>query len=120
MATTRRWSRVRHFVFKSDAYRCTSCGKAVGLECDHVTRLQLELFPSPPKLEIYAAGRPGTGERRITESIGIADELSAVLTGFYQCTGADPSLEVRTIRNGDVVPAAGDLDHLLDVDDRAG
>lgn len=34
-----RWSRVRRFVFKRDCYRCTRCGKAGRLECDHIKPL---------------------------------------------------------------------------------
>ena len=30
-----RWQAVRRAVFKRDGYRCTSCGKAGKLECDH-------------------------------------------------------------------------------------
>ena len=38
---------MRHFVFKRDAYRCTSCDKAGRLECDHVTPLQREPGQDP-------------------------------------------------------------------------
>ncbi len=35
-----RWSRVRRNVFTRDGYRCTSCGMAGQLECDHIRPLE--------------------------------------------------------------------------------
>ena len=35
----RRWAAVRRFVFERDYWRCTSCGKAGRLECDHILSL---------------------------------------------------------------------------------
>ena len=43
----RRWQAVRRAVFKRDAYRCTSCGKAGRLECDHVQPLEREPGQDP-------------------------------------------------------------------------
>ena len=37
---TRRWAAVRRAAFRRDGYRCTACGKAGRLECDHITPLQ--------------------------------------------------------------------------------
>ena len=45
----RRWATVRRFVFERDGYRCTSCGKAGRLECDHITPLERE-----PDQDLYA------------------------------------------------------------------
>ncbi len=44
-----RWAAVRRFVFERDGWRCTSCGKAGRLECDHVTPLERD-----PKQDPYA------------------------------------------------------------------
>ena len=43
----RRWAAVRRFVFERDGYRCTSCGRAGRLECDHVTPLEREPGQDP-------------------------------------------------------------------------
>ena len=42
-----RWAAVRRAVFERDRFRCTSCGKAGRLECDHVTPLQREPSQNP-------------------------------------------------------------------------
>ena len=42
-----RWAAVRRFVFKRDGYRCTSCGRAGRLECDHITPLEREPGQNP-------------------------------------------------------------------------
>ena len=42
-----RWDAVRRAVFERDNYRCTECGKAGRLECDHVTPLQREPGQDP-------------------------------------------------------------------------
>ena len=34
-----RWAAVRRAVFERDRFRCTSCGKAGRLECDHIVSL---------------------------------------------------------------------------------
>ncbi len=36
----RRWAAVRRAVFERDGWRCTSCGKAGWLECDHIEPLE--------------------------------------------------------------------------------
>ena len=38
----RLWAAVRRFVFERDGYRCTSCGRASRLECDHIAPLERE------------------------------------------------------------------------------
>ncbi len=43
----RLWARTRLAVFNRDGYRCTSCGKAGRLECDHVTPLEREPGQDP-------------------------------------------------------------------------
>ena len=42
-----RWTLVRRQVFERDGYRCTLCGKAGRLECDHITRLEREPEQDP-------------------------------------------------------------------------
>ncbi|MCY4394984.1 MAG: HNH endonuclease signature motif containing protein [Rhodospirillaceae bacterium] len=37
---TRHWAAIRRTVFNRDHWRCTSCGNAGRLECDHVKPLQ--------------------------------------------------------------------------------
>ncbi len=44
-----RWEHVRRNVFTRDGYRCTSCGMAGQLECDHVTPLE-----DKPDQDFYA------------------------------------------------------------------
>ena len=36
----RQWQAVRRAVFERDGWRCTSCGKAGWLECDHIEPLE--------------------------------------------------------------------------------
>ena len=43
----RRWQAVRRAVFERDRFRCTSCGKAGRLECDHVTSLERDPAQDP-------------------------------------------------------------------------
>ena len=43
----KRWAAVRRSVFDRDGWRCTSCGTAGRLECDHVTPLQREPGQDP-------------------------------------------------------------------------
>ena len=45
--SARRWAKIRRYVFERDAYRCTSCGKAGRLECDHVTPFEREPGQDP-------------------------------------------------------------------------
>ena len=47
----KRWAIVRRAVFARDGYRCTSCGKARRLECDHVTPLQKQPGQDPFDLD---------------------------------------------------------------------
>ncbi len=42
-----RWAKVRRAVFDRDGWRCVRCGKAGGLECDHVTPLEREPGQNP-------------------------------------------------------------------------
>ena len=42
-----RWERVRQYVFERDHFRCTSCGKAGRLECDHINPLEREPGQDP-------------------------------------------------------------------------
>ena len=44
---SRRWERVRRYVFYRDGYRCVMCGRAGRLECDHITPLQREPGQDP-------------------------------------------------------------------------
>ena len=43
----RRWARVRRQAFDRDGWRCTKCGRAGKLECDHITPLQREPCQDP-------------------------------------------------------------------------
>ena len=43
----RRWAAVRRFVFERDGWRCSECGRAGKLECDHVTPMQREPGQDP-------------------------------------------------------------------------
>jgi len=43
----RRWSAARRAVFDREGWRCTVCGRAGRLECDHVTPLQREPSQDP-------------------------------------------------------------------------
>ena len=43
----RRWQAVRRAVFERDGYRCTACGRAGRLECDHIEPLQREPGQNP-------------------------------------------------------------------------
>ena len=38
--SSRRWRRLRDWVFTRDRWRCRACGKAGRLECDHVRPIQ--------------------------------------------------------------------------------
>ena len=42
-----RWRRVRLLVFRRDKYRCTACGKAGRLECDHIIPLDVKPGQDP-------------------------------------------------------------------------
>ena len=42
-----RWAAVRRAVFRRDGYRCVECGKASGLECDHIVPMQREPGQDP-------------------------------------------------------------------------
>ena len=44
---SRRWDRVRRFVFERDSYRCVTCGRASRLECDHIKPMQHEPKQNP-------------------------------------------------------------------------
>ena len=43
----RRWATVRRTVFERDGWRCSECGRAGKLECDHITPLQREPGQDP-------------------------------------------------------------------------
>ena len=43
----RRWQAVRRVVFQRDQWRCSECGRAGRLECDHITPLQREPGQNP-------------------------------------------------------------------------
>ena len=42
-----RWAAVRRQVLERDQHRCTECGRAGRLECDHITPLQREPGQDP-------------------------------------------------------------------------
>ena len=37
---TVRWKKIRLEVFRRDGWRCRSCGRRSGLECDHINRIE--------------------------------------------------------------------------------
>ena len=43
----KRWVNVRRAAFERDGWRCTCCGRAGRLECDHVTPLEREPGQDP-------------------------------------------------------------------------
>ena len=47
----KRWARVRRQVFERDGYRCSSCGRAGRLECDHRVALHLDPDQDPYQID---------------------------------------------------------------------
>ena len=45
--SARRWTTVRRKVFERDGYRCTACGRAGRLECDHIRSLERDQAQDP-------------------------------------------------------------------------
>ena len=43
----RRWAAARRSVFERDGYRCTACGRAGRLECDHIRSLERDPAQDP-------------------------------------------------------------------------
>ena len=43
----RRWQAVRRAVFARDGWRCSECGRAGKLECDHIVPMQREPGQDP-------------------------------------------------------------------------
>ena len=42
-----RWAATRRAVFERDGWRCTSCGRAGRLECDHIVPLHVDPHQEP-------------------------------------------------------------------------
>ena len=47
----RRWALARRAVFDRDGYRCTMCGRAGRLECDHLIPLHVDPGQDPYDIE---------------------------------------------------------------------
>ena len=84
-----RWARVRRQAFRRDGYRCTACGKAGRLECDHIDRdwrgdpyelANLQTLCRPCHIDKTGRGEPpaaDAGGSRLAGAGGGASKLRA-------------------------------------------
>ena len=85
--SSRRWERVRRAVFDRDGYRCTACGAAGALECDHVRPLALGSDPYDQNnlqtlcRSCHIKKTSKENSREITPAERAWNELVAELTG---------------------------------------